>query len=279
MKSTKLFLAAMLLLAIVSCKKTTSVQAVNLSNAEAANLVTGSLLFGSNGLGTTFGDALAVSQSLSLNINSTSAALVNSKIISRHYLKTSVKDVTPLTCGTTFADTVVREGAVESSDYFAYRTIYNFTLNCNGAIPNSITGTSTFTGNYTGIYALVTDAGNSNFTVSGLPPADTALVFSGSYTRSGTFTSTIDTTNHGNYNIAITISKFTVIKPTAHVSSTFFAGGSATISITGNVAKKGNFSYTGTLVVNADGNYTSTLTLAGEAYSVNLLTGLIIKKP
>jgi hypothetical protein len=276
MKSYNLLFAALLLLVAVSCKKSSPANIATVSNAEAANLATGALLYGSSGVGANFEDAMDVSQSLSLSISGSTSALVRSKINRNFSLKNSPKAITVLQCGTTYADTIVRQGEIGSADAFTYSTIYNFTLNCNNNTPDNVTANSTFKGNYIGIYALVTDTGSSNFTVSGLSSADTATVLSGTYVRHGSFTSTIDTSNHGIYNISVNINKVSRLKPTVHTTNDYFEGGTGTITIAGSVPKKGNFSYTGTLVFNGGDTFTVTLTLNGQVYTINLDTGVIV---
>ena len=280
MKSPKLLIVSLLLFGALSCKKSNipAQTAPVVSNVGAANIIAGSLLYGSGGVASTFEDATDVAGSLSLNINSTSVAHVRSKNTNLSF-KNSANAVQQLRCGTTYPDSVFRQGEVGSADIYTYNSIYNFTLNCNNSVPDNVTGSSIFWGNYIGVYALATDTGSSSFTVAGLPPTDTALTFSGTYKRSGSFISAIDTSSHGIYNITMSVSAISYLKPSyTQLTGLEFKGGTATIAITGNVPKKGAFSYIGTLVFSPRDNGTATLTLAGTAYIINLTTGIIALK-
>jgi len=279
MKSPKLFIAALLLLALASCKKTPIANTATVSSTEASKLIGSSLLYGSNGVASTFSDAVDVAGSLSLSLSSTGVAGIRPKNINSLSLNNAGTTPRQLQCGTTLADSLFREGAVGAADYYTYNTIYNFTLNCNNSAPDNITATSTFQGDYIGIYAISTDTGSSSFKVSGLPSTDTALVFTGTYKRSGAFQSKVDTTNHGNYNITVTINSLSWTKPAVtHLAGYTLTGGTGTVSITGYVPKKGNFSYTGTLVFGGGALYTATLTIGGTVYTIALNTGIVTLK-
>jgi hypothetical protein len=123
-----------------------------------------------------------------------------------------------------------------------------------------------YNGSFSGPNLSSANSGSSVFDLSGLLPADTVFVINGEYKRSGSFSSKIDTSHHGNAGIDIVIKSLTLKKPSRKIAS-----GSATISITGDVPKKGSFSFTGTLVFNGDN--TATLTLNDVVYMIDLYTG------
>jgi hypothetical protein len=137
-------------------------------------------------------------------------------------------------------------------------------------VPDNFSGNLSYTGSYSGPKISSANTGSATFVVAGLSPTATDFILNGEYKRAGSFKSKIDTTNTGNSNIDIVITNLKITKP-AHTIS----GGSAAISVTGVVPKKGNFTYTGTLVFNGDG--TATLTLNSIIYTIDLVTGIKVK--
>jgi hypothetical protein len=248
MKKVKLSLVAILLLGAVACNKTnnsvspggTVHPTPNVSNAEAADLVAGSLSLNSNGVANVAGDATLNA----INMINTHAQ-----------------------CGTIRADTISRQSTVGAAYTYSYNLTYNFTVNCNSSSqPDSLSSSLVYSGSFNGPNLSSTNSGSSVFTVNGLAPGSTDFVINGEYKRSGSFKSKIDTTNVGNSNVDIVIKALTITRPGRTIAS-----GTATISVSGDVPKKGSFSYTGTLVFNGDG--TATLTLNGTVYTINLSTG------
>jgi hypothetical protein len=246
MKKFKLSLVAMLLLAAVACKKTDNSASVtgNVSSADAADLVAGSLSLNSNGVANVSDDA----------------TLTASSMTAMH-----------LSCGTTKSDSVSRHSTSTVSPYtYSYNLKYSYTLNCNNNVPDNLSSSLVYSGSFSGPHISSTNSGSAIFTVAGLSPTANNFVINGEYKRSGSFKSKIDTAKAGNSNIDIVVTALTLRKPARTIAS-----GTATISITGNVPKKGNFSYTGTLVFNGDG--TATLTINGTVYTINLTTGERVK--
>jgi len=242
MKKIKLSFAAVLLLAAVACKKsnnTTPTTGGNVSNQEAADMVAGSISLNSNGVANVAADA-------SLNA---------SIFVSTH-----------ASCGTTKSDSISRQSNPNAPFSYSYKLKYNFTVDCDGSQPDSLSSNLTYSGSFNGPNMSSSNSGTSNFTVNGLLPGASNFVINGEYKRAGSFSSKIDTSNHGNSNIDIVIKSLTLAKPSRNIVS-----GTATISITGDVPRKGSFSYTGTLVFNNNG--TATLTLNGTVYIINLASG------
>jgi hypothetical protein len=245
MKKIQLSFIAMLLLGAVACKKNGSSPSMssNVSNAEAADMVAGSISRNSNGVANVSDDATA------------NAAVV----VSTH-----------VACGTIRSDTISRKSPAGSPVTFSYNLTYNFTVNCSNNVPDNLASSLIYSGSFSGPHISSSNSGSSIFTVTGLLPAATTFVLNGEYKRAGTFQSKIDTTNHGNSNVDIVVTALTVTKSTRTIAS-----GNASISVTGSVPKKGSFSYTGTLVFNGDG--TATLTLNGTVYTINLADGTRIR--
>jgi hypothetical protein len=241
MDKIKLSFIAILLLSAVACKKTGNSPNItgNVSNAEAADMVASSISLNSSGVASLSDDA----------------TLDASVIVTAH-----------LACGTTKTDSISRQSTAGAAITYSYKLKYTRTLNCNNNVPDNLSSSLIYSGSYSGPHLASSNSGSSVFTVAGLSPTATNFVINGEYKRNGSFKSKIDTTNAGNSNVDIVISALTVKKPDRTIAS-----GTATISVTGDVPKKGNFSYTGTLVFNGDG--TATLTLNGTVYVINLING------
>lgn len=242
MKKVQLIFTAMLLLGAVACKKNSSLPSVNnnVSNAEAASIVAGSVSVNSNGVASLAGDATLDA----INIGNT-----------------------PNACGTIKSDSISRQSSAGASVTYSYNLKYKFTVDCNSnSQPDSLSSTLTYSGSFSGPKLSSNNSGSSVFIVNGLLPTATDFVINGEFKRTGSFSSKVDTTNHGNSNIDIVINSLTVLKHSHTITS-----GNTAISVTGDVPKKGSFSYTGTLVFN--GNGTATLTLNGTVYVIKLDTG------
>jgi hypothetical protein len=241
MKKIKLSIMAMLLLSAVACKKSDNT-ANNVSNDDVATMVAGSISFNANGTNISDDPTFAAA-------NMTNAQQA---------------------CGTTKVDSILLQSTTGAYSY-NYKLKYNYTLNCNANNQyDNVTGNLVYSGSFSGPNLSSTNSGTFVFTVAGFTQAAPNFVIDGEYKRSGSFKSKIDTTNTGTSNIDIVIKALSVRKPARTI-----AGGTATISVTGNVPKKGNFSFSGTMFFNGDG--TATLTIGGTAYIINITTGLWTK--
>ena len=236
----------MLLLGAVACKKTDNSASLtgNVSNSDAAEMAATSISLNSGGVAGVSDDATSDATHFITDLH--------------------------LECGATKADSFSRANTVLPYVY-SYKLKYSYTLNCNTAHqPYNITVSVVFGGFFSGPHLSTTSSGSTVFTIAGLTPTAPNFVIHGEYKRAGSFKSKVDTTNAGNSNVDIVLTSLTVTKPGRTI-----AGGSATITITGEVPKKGSFSYTGTLKFNGDG--TATLTLNGVIYTINLATGVKTK--
>jgi hypothetical protein len=238
MKIIKLSIMALLVISVVACQKSNDLTG-NVTNEEAADMVAGSISYSSNGVGNISDDA----------------SFTASSPTSKH-----------LTCGSTVADTVSRSSTVLPYTY-AYKLIYSYTLTCNTSnAPDNLKGSMAYSGFFNGPNISSTNTGSATFVVAGLSPTALNYVINGEYKSTGTFKSKIDTTNTGTSNIDVVITNLTLTKPARVIKS-----GTTTVTISGNVPKKGNFNFIGSLVFNGDG--TATLTLATSVYTINLATG------
>jgi len=262
----------MLVFALVSCKKNNALQngaTANVSNEEAADLVATSLSSNSNGVSTLSDDATNVGSSLSADLYRPASGQgpVADGAIGRYKPLVLNK---ALHCGIAVTDSVSRANTAGSSVSFSYNLVYSFILNCDNNLPDSLSGALSFNGSFSGPNLSITDMGSAAFTVQGLSSKTAYYVLNGEYKRTGAFQSKVNSTNQGTTSIDIIVSALTVTKPVRAIIS-----GTATITVSGNVPKKGNFSYTGTIVFH--GNGMATLTLNGTAYTVNITSGLITK--
>ena len=247
MKKLKLSMIGLLLLSAAACNKTyngtspkTGTLSGNVSTDDAADMVAGSLSLNSNGVANITGD-------VTLN----AALLAN----------------THQPCGTTKADTISRKSTTGATVTYSYNLTYSFMVLCDTANhPDSLSSSLIYSGSYSGPNISTSNSGSSIFTVGGLQSSAPDFVINGEYKSNGSFKSKRDTTNAGSSAIDIVIKGLTVQKPARSIVS-----GTATISITGDVPKKGSFSYTGTLVFN--NNNTATLTINGTVYTIDLITG------
>jgi len=242
MKKIQLSIFAMLLLGAVACKKNANTPVninANISSADAADMVAGSLSSNSNGV---------VNFSADATLDATS------------FIRLHVP------CGTVRSDTISRHSATGSPTTYSYNLTYNYMVNCLNNVPDSLSSNLAYSGSFSGPNISSTNSGSSIFTVNGLLPTAPDFVINGEFKQSGAFQSKIDTSKHGNNNIDIVVKGLTVTKPVRTIAS-----GTATIAISGDTPKKGSFSFTGTLVFNGDG--TATLTLNGKVYTINLTTG------
>ena len=241
MKKIPYSLLALLLLATVSCKKTDSTLATpNISVSDAADLMASSLALNSSGV-----------------TNVSDDATYRSKIIID----------TKAACGSTSKDTVTRHSEPGSATTFTYGFGYTHTLNCNANnLPDNVMSKVNYSGTFSGPRITSANAGSASLRVGGLTSTAAAYVVNGTYVRSGSFTSKVDTTNHGSSNASITLTNLLLTKPSRTIAS-----GTGTFTLTGTVPKKGNYSYTGTIVFNGDG--TAKLTVNGTVFNVNLSTG------
>lgn len=164
-------------------------------------------------------------------------------------------------CGMSFDSTLTHadNSGIRTYDYtFAW----DWTLNCTSLnIPESLTYSSASTGSYEVPRMSSSDGGTHNFTIAGLNLSSTEFIYNGTYSRSGTQQSNINTQNSFTSNLQVTASNVTIEKSTQTIT-----GGTATITLSGSGSGGTAFSFPGTLVFN--GNQSATLTLNGNTYQI-----------
>jgi hypothetical protein len=254
MKKIQLSIALLLLIGIVSCKKTDNGATTTVSTDQLADLASGSLA-STTGLSTNFDDMTVNAESLS-SINGP-AKTVNTVNTGGN---TAIQQ-----CGTTLTDSLVKSGT-SNSVTFSYFLKYTHTLNCDANDhPAELDYNLAFHGSYHGPYIAAKDTGTSAFTISGFGTGSTVYTMNGTYSRKGAFTSQVGNKISGTSLVTIVVTNLTVTKSTRKIAS-----GNATITVVITLPK-GNTTYTGSLVFNGDD--TATFTLSGAVYNINLITG------
>ena len=176
-----------------------------------------------------------------------------------------------IVCGLSITDSVIRKSMPGTSFNYDYKLNYTNKLNCNTAnLPDNITGTLTYAGNFTGPKLVSKSNGNRTYRIAGLTPSAENHVFNGEYKSYNTYKFKTDTTNKGTANIYFGIKNLIVSKLNHTIIS-----GTAMVMITGGSTKKANFTYNGTLTFSAS---SATLTLNGDEYNIDITTGNVVKK-
>ena len=175
-------------------------------------------------------------------------------------------------CNSTKLDSVSRQSAAGAETIFGFKAKFSHKLFCNtNNQPDNMTTNITYGGYFNGPRLFVTNTGSTSFVVAGLTQGSLVYAVNGSYNSTGTFKVKADTTNNGTINIGIVVTNLLITKATGVVAS-----GTTTVTVTGNVPKKGAFSATGNVVFNGSG--IATLTINGNVYKINLLTGVLTKQ-
>jgi len=236
----------LIVVAISACKKPTALLSSNVSNADAATMLAGSLSANSYGL---------------TNISTDIGMHVNTAMSSNQ------------ACGSTVIDTVTRRSVPGADVSYSYKLTYSRKLTCNtSSQPDNVSSNLAYSGFFSNSALSITNSGTAVFTVAGLTTNATAYVLNGEYKSSGSFKLKPDTAaNNGSASVDIVVKNINVSKATQVINS-----GTATVIVTGTTVKKGDFTYNGTLTFN--GNFMATLTLNGSNYTINLATGTVAKK-
>lgn len=140
---------------------------------------------------------------------------------------------------------------------------YQFSVDAQNQVTNS-TVTYDYNGNFDAPRLSSVHTGSGNLSLTGID-TDICMV-------NGLFKRTSDVQTKG-VNAKETNSETTIVLTDIQVnkSTEQILSGTATVSITGSLASKGDFSYSGTITFNGAG--LATLVLGSKSYSVNLETG------
>ncbi len=211
-----------------------------------------------------------------LTVNADDAASIVQYDISQQSggLNTLVGDLSSLAytrnnasyCGKTKDSTFTKKssGTFPNVSY-SFTQVLSYTLNCNTAkIPANLTYKTTSNGQYSVPVTSSVDSGTGDFVVSGLEPSSSNYVFNGTYTRKGSQTVNVSTQKKLTSDLALSAVSIQVNKSTLKIQ----AGGTATLTISGQSNTGKAFSFTGTVKFNGDG--TITITINGKSTTVTI---------
>lgn len=236
MKKSKILLAIVSGLFIVSCSKDDDTITQTITEEEAVEIAEASLAKQSAGLTeTTYEYTKSYEQEISLNLQCNQQATDSYNV--------------------TFNNSIIQA---------AYNYNWNYTVTCNGLnIPQSATFNSSGNGTYTTSRIASNDTSTLTATVTGLQPTSTTMNFNATFEREGTKQLTTNqTTRTANTDFNATLVDLIVGKSDYRIDS-----GNGMFSLTGST-NQGNFSYEGTIIFNGDN--TAIITLNGNQYTINL---------
>lgn len=244
MKFLKVLVIATIATGVIACKKAT-LNDLSKPNDDAAAIIAEALTTNNYGI-----------TNITQDISANAIELAN---------KSNV------TCGLSITDSVIRKSTPGTIFSYDYKLNYTNKLTCNSAnLPDNITGTLTYVGNFTGPKLISKSNGSRTYRIAGLTPTAANHVFNGEYKCYNNYKFKTDTTNKGTANIYFGV-KNLIVSKTNHA----ITGGTAMVMITGNSTKKSNFTYNGTLTFGAS---VATLNLNGDEYTIDINTGNVVKK-
>lgn len=237
MRNTLPLICAMLLFSFVSCKKEKASSSDSITNQQAAFMVSAALASNANGLISIKNDIYNYTKNLATN----SAG-----------------------CAVPDISAAARQDAANAVIDYNYAMGYQYIVNCTGDTQDSLSANVNYNGSFeaTGLSAM--NSGTYAITLTGL--ADPTNYFlNGSYQNSGTYSTTDGTNLNGNYSTSIALTNYTILKSNGNTT-----GGTATVTVSGDVKNKSAFSYSGTLTFKAGG--IALLVLGTQKYNINLAT-------
>jgi hypothetical protein len=172
------------------------------------------------------------------------------------------KEEATLQCGTPFDTTIVRNhtGSITAT----YSHSFSYLLHCNALdVPQSISFTGTYSGNYDGTRMFSTNTGTRTFTLTGLELSNAVYTFNGATSRTGTSISKVRSKNTFTSNIALTATDVLVDKSTKRIQ-----GGTGTANITCTSSSGKAYAFSGIITFNT--NNTATLIINGNTYTIDL---------
>lgn len=145
-------------------------------------------------------------------------------------------------CGYTY-DSSFQVSAGGSENTFSYQQVYSYILGCDSNnMYNHLAYTNTSSGSYNLSNMSANDNSNSSLVITNLGFLNADFLVSGSYTRTGTFTSKEREMNNFTGTVAYTLTAVKVNKASHRI-----VGGAATFVVSG-VSSTGNaYNYSGTI--------------------------------
>lgn len=198
-------------------------------------------------------------------LQSSSGGYANQCSETAEYLSSEgLRSTQSLQCGVLFDSTV--SFSYNGNNLTAnYSLQWELLLNCDSMnLPQSLSFTSPYSGNYDGPLMSSSNSGNLNWTVTGLASGNSVpYTFSGNFTRNGNHTSKVRNQTSFSSDLQITVMGVAVDKVTQQIT-----GGTANASLTCQSSTGNNYSFSGTIVFN--GNGSATLTIGSNTYSIDL---------
>jgi len=237
MRNTLPLIYVMLLFSFISCKKEKASSSDSITNQQAAFMISTALASNANGLISIKNDIYNYTKNLATN----SAG-----------------------CGVPDISAAARQEAANAVIDYNYAMGYQYILNCTGTTKDSLSTNINYNGSFeaTGLSGM--NSGVYTIMLTGLADA-TNYYLNGTYQNSGTYTTTDGTNLNGNYSTTITITNYTLLKSNGNTT-----GGTAIVTVSGDVKNKSAFSYSGTLTFKSGG--IALLVLGTQKYNVNLTT-------
>ncbi len=226
--------AAGLMCNVTSCKNDTlnnPLASTTITEADAAELTTDAVIPSTGGLVTQMNSSLVL-------------------------IKASIP-----ACGLKKDTSFVQSSATGVKPSYTYGLSWEYSLNCTGAIPNSLVFSFTGNSTYSGTRMSSSDKSTGGFTVTGFGTASQYLI-NANYARVGTATSQINNKYTFNNTITIVATNVAVDKTTKEIVS-----GSATVSIVATSTSGKTFNFSGTITFL--GSKKATLVLnSGTTYNI-----------
>lgn len=240
MKSYALIFAFIITGIFTGCKKDKVTKATNISNQQAATMVATALAVNAYGLVSVKNDVTLYAK----NLGTTAGR----------------------GCGVIDSFAVARQEPTTSLVKYNYALGYHFMVNCDGAVPNTLTSNTTYHGSFDAATLSSINTANCMMDVVNLGDATAAnYLLTATYQSSGTFEAIDETQLTGNDMIIIGTDGLKIKK-----SDRSIVGGNAAVNVTGSVKNKNTFSFSGNLTFDNTG--IARLVLDGVAYNINLIT-------
>lgn len=169
-----------------------------------------------------------------------------------------------LQCGIPY-DTAVSFTYNSSNVTAGYSLQWHLLLSCDSMnLPQSLSFTSPYNGNYDGPLMQSNNSGNLNWTITGLAAGNSVpYTFNGSFTRTGSHTSKVRNRLTFTSNLQMTMSSLTIDKTSQQIT-----GGNGTMSLSCQSSSGQSYTFNGIIVFSSNGS--ATLTINGINYTIVL---------
>jgi hypothetical protein len=248
MKKLRLGLIAFLLLGLLACNNDDST-APPLSNEEAAEMVATALAEDASGFTVVASEASATTITA---VEENASGRVNA-------------------CG--YANTVSFSKTNPAGTVITYSFDYDYSYQmlCSAEQPLQMDVEVFYNGSFDSPRFTSNHLGDMKLSVSALDVNLSNFIFDGSFEQSGSFQSNINNQSAGSCTLQFVLDQVAVSKTTREMT-----GGTASVSITGEVSGKGTFSFEA--VVTFSGSHTATVEIDGITYLVDLIAGTVTQQ-